>query len=133
MDPCQLRCPVVSVRLDSARRLGCTRVAPRLSSPTGVPPMMERPRLLWITLLAASLAGLAPLPARAASPELAKLCDDYWQGYLRFNPTEATAIGDRRYDALLDDNSPASIAKETKWLEGLRARARAFSPKTLDA
>lgn len=74
-----------------------------------------------------------PSPARAASPELAKLCDDYWQGYLRFNPVDATAIGDRRYDALLDDNSPAGMAKETKWLEGLRARARAFPIKTLDA
>ena len=95
--------------------------------------MIERPRLMWIPLVLVGLVLLAPLPARAASAELAKLCDDYWQGYLRLNPTAATAIGDRRYDAQLDDNSPAGMAKETKWLEGLSARARAFAPKTLDA
>ncbi len=95
--------------------------------------MIERSRLMWIPLVLVTLLSLVPVPARAASADLAKLCDDYWQGYLRFNPTEATAIGDRRYDAALDDNSPAGLAKEAKWLEGVRARARAVALKGLDA
>src|SRR5258706_4576156 len=95
--------------------------------------MIERSRLMWIPLVLVTLLSLVPVPARAASAELAKLCDDYWQGYLRFNPTEATAIGDRRYDAALDDNSPAGLAKEAKRLEGVRARAPAVALKGLDA
>ena len=95
--------------------------------------MNDRSRLRWFPLVLAALALLAPLSARAASAELAKLCDDYWQGHLRFNPEDATAIGDRRYDDRLEDNSAAGIAKETKWLEGVRARARAFPAKGLDA
>jgi uncharacterized protein (DUF885 family) len=95
--------------------------------------MNERLRLLWMPLALAALVTLVPVPARAGSAELAKLCDEYWQGYLRANPVEATALGDRRYDALLDDNSPVGIARETKRLEGFLARARAIAPKTLDA
>ena len=95
--------------------------------------MIERPRHLWIPLLLSGLALLTPLRAHAGSADLAKLCDEYWQGYLRLNPVDATAIGDRRYDDKLDDNSAAGMAKETRWLEGLRARARAFPIKGLDA
>src|SRR6267142_1604695 len=95
--------------------------------------MNDRPRLTWMPLALATLTLLAPLPARAAPADLGKLCDDYWQGYLRANPIEATAIGDRRYDALLDDNSPAGMAGETRRLGAFLARARAIAPKGLDA
>ena len=91
--------------------------------------MNHAPRRLWTRLAFTALALLAPLPARAASAVLAKLCDDYWQAYLRANPTEATAIGDRRFDALLDDNSPAGIATETRHLEGFLARVRAVGDR----
>src|SRR5258706_329914 len=143
VDARQLCRAVVPVRLDSARWLGgaglvarsrCVQSAPsppghrrrsrpsparlaRLPPKTGAPPMHDRSRSRWFPLVLAALALLAPLPARAASAELAKLCDDYWQGHLRFNPEDATAIGDRRYDDRLEDNSAAGIAKETKWLQ----------------
>ena len=94
--------------------------------------MIRRIGTPWIPAILAGLA-LIPVPARAASEVLDKLCDEYWQGYLRAHPVEATAIGDRRYDALLEDNSPAGIARETKRLEGLLARAKAIAPKPLDA
>jgi uncharacterized protein (DUF885 family) len=38
---------------------------------------------------------------------LDQLADDYWEGWLRQHPTFATAIGDRRFDDRLEDNSPA--------------------------
>jgi len=95
--------------------------------------MTERPRLMWIPLLLSGLVALAPQPGRAATESMPKLCEEYWQGYLRANPTSATAIGDRRYDALLDDNSPAGIARETRHLEAILARVRAVAPKTLAA
>src|SRR6266850_7654052 len=93
--------------------------------------MTERPRHLWIPLLLSGLVALAPQPGRAATESMPKLCEEYWQGYLRANPTSATAIGDRRYDALLDDNSPAGIARETRHLEAILARVRAVAPKAL--
>ena len=95
--------------------------------------MIRSFRAPWIPAILAGVTALTPVPARAASDVLAKLCDEYWQGFLRAHPVEATAIGDRRFDALLEDNSPTGIAKETKRLEGLLARAKAIAPKPLDA
>jgi uncharacterized protein (DUF885 family) len=43
------------------------------------------------------------------SEALAALADEYWQRYLAFNPITATVLGDRRFDALLDDRSPAAV------------------------
>jgi uncharacterized protein (DUF885 family) len=68
-------------------------------------------------------AGAAPAdPVRT----LARLCDDYWQGQLKAGPTSATALGDHRYDALLEDISPAGIARERQRLERVLTAARAI-------
>jgi len=85
------------------------------------------------SLLAAGLLVLAAAPGHAGSGELAKLCDEYWQGYLQVHPIAATAIGDRRYDDRLEDNSAAGIARETRRLEGLLTRARAVPVKELSS
>ncbi len=69
----------------------------------------------------------------APSRELAKLCDDYWQGYLRANPTFATSVGDARYDDRLGDITPAATAREDARLREVLARAQAIDPKALDA
>src|SRR6266581_2294339 len=95
--------------------------------------MMRFPRTPVRSLLAAGLLALAAVPGYAGSGELAKLCDEYWQGYLQAHPTTATAIGDRRYDDRLEDNSPAGIARETHRLEGLLTRARAVPLKELSS
>lgn len=94
--------------------------------------MFAARRLLLTACIA--LAVAMPHAARAAArDDLDKLCDEYWQGYLKANPTFATSIGDRRYDALLEDNTPAGIARETARLEQVLARAKAIDPKGLDA
>ncbi|HEU4403486.1 MAG TPA: hypothetical protein VFT43_15420, partial [Candidatus Polarisedimenticolia bacterium] len=49
--------------------------------------------------------GSAGAPG-GVSGDLASLCDEYWQGYLRAHPAFATSIGDRRYDARLEEVTP---------------------------
>ena len=48
----------------------------------------------------------------SASEALRDLSNEFWEGFLRANSAAATTLGDRRYDALLDDPSPAGIAAE---------------------
>src|SRR5262245_43706456 len=73
----------------------------------------------------------APAARSAPDPELAKLCDEYWQGYLRTEPMFATSIGDRRFDDQLSDITPAAIESNRQRMEGLLARARAFDAAKL--
>ena len=74
-------------------------------------------RILAIALFAIAMSSLPPRSdAATASRDLAKLCDEYWQGYLRAYPTTATSLGDKRYDDRLDDVTPAGIASETRRL-----------------
>jgi uncharacterized protein (DUF885 family) len=46
---------------------------------------------------------------------------DFFEGYFRRNPVEATWIGDHRFDGELDDMSPPAIQEEIDWL---RSRLR---------
>jgi uncharacterized protein (DUF885 family) len=57
---------------------------------------------------------------------LDQLATDYWDAYLRRHPTAATAIGDRRFDALLTDDSAAGRAAWATELEVLDARLAAI-------
>jgi uncharacterized protein (DUF885 family) len=78
------------------------------------------------------LLGMTSSPSRGGPAEdLAKLCDDYWQQSLKLNPTEATALGDTRYDDRLDDNSPAGHDADRKLLETTLARAKAIDASKL--
>ena len=74
-----------------------------------------------------------PCATRAETPQqkLAKLCDEFWQAQLQANPTQATSLGDKRYDDRLDDITPGGIARERKRLEETLARARAFDERAL--
>ena len=85
---------------------------------------MIRPRpMSMCCLFVLAMVGLGPGRARAAAGDvLAHLCDDYWQGTLRANPTMATSLGDHHFDALLEDISPAGAEQERRRLEGLRAQ-----------
>jgi len=95
---------------------------------------------MFLRLLSAACAALltmsalpAPADAGGSSAPLARLCDEYWQGYLEGNPIAATSIGDGRYDDRLADITPAATAKEKNRLEGVLARARAIEEKMLGA
>jgi uncharacterized protein (DUF885 family) len=85
-----------------------------------------------LTALVFFAAG-PPQPARGQTPRdaLAKLCTEYWDGYLAANPIEATSLGDRRFDAKLSDITPAGRSRERKRLQALRDRVEAVPFVTL--
>jgi uncharacterized protein (DUF885 family) len=53
---------------------------------------------------------------------LDELAADYWDAWLGQHPTFATAIGDRRFDDRLEDNSPAARDAWRTQLEGFERR-----------
>jgi uncharacterized protein (DUF885 family) len=59
---------------------------------------------------------------------LEALAADYHESFLRRHPVYATAIGDRRLDALLEDDSPAGIDRWRATLDALEARLRSTPP-----
>jgi uncharacterized protein (DUF885 family) len=67
-------------------------------------PRVARLTLLAVLLIAAPVQAADPAPDAATA--LDRLCEEYWQGVLESSPTWATQLGDRRYDARLEDNSP---------------------------
>jgi uncharacterized protein (DUF885 family) len=71
-------------------------------------------------------------PSQAATVDsLAAVCHAYWEGSLRASPTWATSLGDRRYDHLLDDPTPAGRERDRERLTQLLARTRSLDPKRL--
>jgi len=96
--------------------------------------------LLLVLLCAAGapplMAASAPATAATTSPAattLDALAEEYWQALMRAAPTWATQLGDRRYDALLSDISPAGAGKRMAELRALRSRVDAIDPAALDA
>jgi uncharacterized protein (DUF885 family) len=59
---------------------------------------------------------------------LDQLAADYWEAWLRRHPTAATAIGDRRFDHLLEDHSPEADAEWRAELEEFGVRLAAVDP-----
>lgn len=73
------------------------------------------------------------MSAARASVDLAALAEEYWEGFLAAHPVSATALGDRRYDRLLDDISPAGREHERGQLVGVRRRAEEIPEEGLPA
>jgi len=86
-----------------------------------------------VALLLPILVIAFPRPGRAAQPDpkLAKLCDEFWQGYLEANPTRATSLGDKRFDDRLEDITPRGVGRERKRLQGDLDRALAIDERSL--
>ncbi|MDQ3282750.1 MAG: DUF885 domain-containing protein [Acidobacteriota bacterium] len=86
--------------------------------------------LLTFALVAVSVATAAlatpPLPPEDAS-RLHHLFSSEWEWQLRDDPESATALGDRRYDALLTDRSPAAWASRRKHHQETLAAIRAIN------
>lgn len=75
----------------------------------------------------------APSP-RAMAAELARLVDSYWERYLALNPTVASASGDRRFEAQIENTASLTYLADSLALEreALSALAR-VRPELLDA
>jgi uncharacterized protein (DUF885 family) len=85
------------------------------------------------SFLVLALLGLGPVEGHAAgaSALLARICDEYWEGTLKVNPTMATSLGDHRYDAQLEDNSPTGLELERDRLQGVLAQVRTVDEREL--
>jgi len=64
--------------------------------------------------------------------ELAALADRYWDLLMEAAPTQATLLGDHRFDDLLEDPSRAEEDRLTAALDGVVAEAQALDPASLD-
>jgi len=65
---------------------------------------------LFATLSITAQTKPADSPERRLAAQNA-LFEDFWQTSLKLNPTQATAVGDYRYNDKLGDNSLAAVAK----------------------
>jgi uncharacterized protein (DUF885 family) len=78
-----------------------------------------------VFLAAAVLAAAAPAAA-APADDLHRLMDEHYHWLLRENPTDATALGVRDYDAAIRDISPAARDRRAGEAQGFLARLRAI-------
>ncbi len=67
----------------------------------------------------------------SAAAALADLAAEHWEAYLASHPYEATVIGERRFDAFLEDDSPEGTDARLAELAGFRSRAVAIDPEAL--
>jgi uncharacterized protein (DUF885 family) len=73
----------------------------------------------------------APRPASPPTAALADLADRFWVHYLATNPEWATTIGDRRFDAVLSDVSPAAVEADARFSADVATAAQAIDPAHL--
>lgn len=64
--------------------------------------------------------------------ELRRIADEWWDGSMARNPTLATRLGDHRFDADIEDPSPAGLAEERAFASSIAARARTIDVASLD-
>ncbi len=79
-------------------------------------------RIAALALAASVLLGLAAPAAAAPADDLTAIADEYWAAYLRANPTYASQIGHRQYDAELGDISLAAADRFAAQAATLLAR-----------
>ena len=72
-------------------------------------------------------------PELKPSGRLAALAKEYWEERLSDDPLLATALGDRRFDAMLPDISAGSRAGRRRKYEGVARRCEAISDSGLGA
>lgn len=78
-----------------------------------------------------SSAGLSESAKQMEIQELYIIANDYWNMLLRVSPTEATLLGDRRYDAELPDISVTAISQFQTDIRGLARRLNALHSSVL--
>jgi len=89
---------------------------------------MKRTRLVLVVLLVALSSTLSPAAGPDADAALAAFFRQYLDTYFEMRPVEATRLGDRRFDARLDDISPQA---RKRWLQHWRTTLREL-PRRVD-
>jgi uncharacterized protein (DUF885 family) len=87
---------------------------------------MRKFGILFAGVFLASTSALA-----TASHDLARIIDDHWSWILKENPTLATELGVRTYDAKLGEQSPASIDRQAEDMKTFVARLEKIAPDSL--
>src|SRR5882724_2744649 len=85
-----------------------------------------------VSALAFANASAHDKPANSVEARLAAqnaLFEEAWQTNLKLAPTQATAVGDYRYNDKLGDNSLAAVARRHEINAALLARIKAISPE----
>jgi len=79
-------------------------------------------RFVFTLALAVFTVAALPIPAIAAESPLESFFHRYLDERFALHPTEATALGDHRFDDRMDDVSPAALAKSLAHLKDTRTR-----------
>lgn len=90
---------------------------------------------MTMAMLALLIIGLAGSKVPGENPEkaptLEQLAESYWNSFLENNPVEATSLGFRRYDHLLEDITPEGRKRERENLERIRNQVRGLPDQGL--
>jgi uncharacterized protein (DUF885 family) len=87
-------------------------------------------KLVVLALFATLSLGAQSKPADSPERRLAAqnaLFEEFWQTSLKLNPTQATAVGDYRYNDKLGDNSLAAVARRNEMNKEFLAKIKAIS------
>ncbi len=95
-------------------------------------PPRHRPLLTLLFLLAAlALPGCGGKPAASADAPFLRLAEAYLDDVLRLWPTNATYLGNHKYDGQLEDYSPAGLQAAVETYEKHRLNLRQISRQRL--
>src|SRR2546423_8842566 len=87
-------------------------------------------KLLALALFATLSLSAQSKPANSAERRLAAqnaLFEEFWQSSLKLNPTQATAVGDYRYNDKLGDNSLTAVIRRNAMNAEFLAKIKAIS------
>jgi uncharacterized protein (DUF885 family) len=93
---------------------------------------MAKRAAIVLTLLLAVGCG------KNSTESLSEISEEFVLGALAFSPSAATAAGlhvyqEQKLDEMLDDNSPANLAKQTRFYEKIKDRLSRYQPEKLNA
>ncbi len=85
---------------------------------------MNKTRILLPLIFLALVAALAPAADSTGASPLESFFRRYLDERFTLHPTEATGLGDHRFDDRMDDLSPAALAKSLAHLKATRTKLR---------
>src|SRR3954452_19590855 len=106
-----------------------SRTPSSFSKPSATLPRMRKlvvALALFATVAVSAQSKPADSPERRLAAQNA-LFEEFWQTSLKLNPTQATAVGDYRYNDKLGDNSLAAVARRNAMNAAYLAKIKGIS------